>query len=198
MNEARHHKQGHQRQQRERAPTRLRPRQAPSTGVLIAEQVVDALRIDTRHRRRRRLALGELEQGGGKRTAIAERADGGLIGGQLTKGYVAVAGSSQDRDEEEAVREGSGQDPTKRIAAAQVVSLKAQIAQNESQLKADEATRAIPVVAFTAGTAEDANRLIRAGCIGFIPKPFDAGTLPRLIAGFLRATVARDRRSPSR
>jgi len=62
------------------------------------------------------------------------------------------------------------------------------------QLKADEVTRAIPVVACTAGTAEDANRLIRAGCIGFIPKPFDAETLPRLITGFLRAT----RRPPSR
>ena len=58
-------------------------------------------------------------------------------------------------------------------------------------LKADTVTRAIPVVAFTSGTAAEANRLIRAGCIGFIPKPFEPGGLPGLVAEFLRATVAR-------
>jgi CheY-like chemotaxis protein len=61
-------------------------------------------------------------------------------------------------------------------------------------LKSDAATRSVPVVAFTSGTAAEANRLVRAGCIGFIPKPFDPGTLPGLGAQFLRATVARDRR----
>ena len=61
-------------------------------------------------------------------------------------------------------------------------------------LKGDAATRSVPVVAFTSGTAAEANRLVRAGCIGFIPKPFDPGTLPDLVAQFLRATVARDRR----
>ena len=63
-------------------------------------------------------------------------------------------------------------------------------------LKADTATRAIPVVAFTSGTAAEANRLIRAGCIGFIPKPFEPGGLPGLVAEFLRATVARGPRTP--
>jgi CheY-like chemotaxis protein len=61
-------------------------------------------------------------------------------------------------------------------------------------LKSDASTRAIPVVAFTSGTAAEANRLVRAGCIGFIPKPFEPGSLPGLVAQFLRATVARDRR----
>jgi CheY-like chemotaxis protein len=61
-------------------------------------------------------------------------------------------------------------------------------------LKSDPATRGIPVVAFTSGSAAEANRLVRAGCIGFIPKPFEPGSLPQLVAGFLRATVARDRR----
>ena len=61
-------------------------------------------------------------------------------------------------------------------------------------LKGDAATRGIPVVAFTSGTAADANRLVKAGCIGFIPKPFEPGTLPDLVAQFLRATVGRDRR----
>jgi CheY-like chemotaxis protein len=60
-------------------------------------------------------------------------------------------------------------------------------------LKSDAGTRGIPVVAFTSGTAAQANKLIRAGCIGFIPKPFEPGTLPALVAQFLRATVARDR-----
>jgi len=57
-------------------------------------------------------------------------------------------------------------------------------------LKSDTLTRAIPVVAFTSGSAAEANRLVRAGCIGFIPKPFEPGTLPGLVAEFLRATVA--------
>jgi CheY-like chemotaxis protein len=60
-------------------------------------------------------------------------------------------------------------------------------------LKCDAVTRGIPVVAFTSGTAAEANRLVRAGCIGFIPKPFEPGSLPGLVAQFLRATVARDR-----
>jgi CheY-like chemotaxis protein/nitrogen-specific signal transduction histidine kinase len=60
------------------------------------------------------------------------------------------------------------------------------------RLRSDAATRSIPVVALTSGTADDANRLVRAGCIGYIPKPFEAGSLPRLIAQFLKATIARD------
>jgi len=59
------------------------------------------------------------------------------------------------------------------------------------RLKADAATRRIPVIALTSGTAADANKLIEAGCIGFIPKPFDAETFPGLIIEFVRATVAR-------
>ena len=62
------------------------------------------------------------------------------------------------------------------------------------QLKGDAATWGIPVVAFTSGTAADANRLVRAGCIGFIPKPFEPGTVGPLVADFLRATVARGQR----
>jgi CheY-like chemotaxis protein/nitrogen-specific signal transduction histidine kinase len=66
------------------------------------------------------------------------------------------------------------------------------------RLKGDAATRGIPVVAMTSGTADEANRLIRAGCIAFIPKPFEHGSLPRLVAQFLRATVARDQPSTRR
>ena len=62
-------------------------------------------------------------------------------------------------------------------------------------LKADSATRGVPVVAFTSASATEANRLVRAGCIGFIPKPFEPGALPSLVAEFLRATVGRSRRA---
>jgi len=61
------------------------------------------------------------------------------------------------------------------------------------QLKADAATRRIPVVALTSGTAEDANNLSRAGSVGFILKPFEPGEFLRLIAGLLNATVGRRR-----
>ena len=61
------------------------------------------------------------------------------------------------------------------------------------QLKADAATRRIPVVAVTSGTAEDANKLSRAGSVGFILKPFDPKEFLRLVAGFLHATVRRRR-----
>jgi len=65
------------------------------------------------------------------------------------------------------------------------------------ELKSDTTTRAIPVVAFTSGSAAEANRLVRAGCIGFVPKPFEPGTLPDLVAQFLKATVARGPRAPA-
>jgi CheY-like chemotaxis protein len=58
-------------------------------------------------------------------------------------------------------------------------------------LKSDAATRGIPAVAFTSGSAAEANQLVRPGRIGFIPKPFEPGTLPEFVAQFLRATVAR-------
>jgi two-component system, cell cycle response regulator DivK len=62
------------------------------------------------------------------------------------------------------------------------------------QLKADETTRRIPVVALTSGAAEQANSLSRAGCIGFIPKPFEPMEFLQLVDELLRATVGR---SPS-
>src|SRR5439155_18289429 len=62
------------------------------------------------------------------------------------------------------------------------------------QLKADAATRRIPVVALTSGTAEDANNLSRAGSVGFILKPFEPAEFLRLVTGILNATVGRSRR----
>jgi len=62
------------------------------------------------------------------------------------------------------------------------------------RLKSDAATQRIPVVALTAATAEQANELSRAGCIGFIPKPFDPTEFVRLVADFLSTTMGRSRR----
>jgi CheY-like chemotaxis protein len=59
------------------------------------------------------------------------------------------------------------------------------------RLKADTETRRIPVVALTSGTAEDANELSRAGCVAFIPKPFEPRNFVRLVADILKETVGR-------
>lgn len=62
------------------------------------------------------------------------------------------------------------------------------------QLKADAKTRESPVVAMTSGAADEANALSEAGCVAFIPKPFEPREFLRLIAGILRETVGRIRR----
>jgi CheY-like chemotaxis protein len=58
------------------------------------------------------------------------------------------------------------------------------------RLRAGEATRRIPIVAMTAALAEEANALSRAGCIAFIPKPFNPTEFRRLIADLVRVTIA--------
>jgi two-component system, cell cycle response regulator DivK len=50
------------------------------------------------------------------------------------------------------------------------------------RLKAEEATKAIPVVALTAhALKEDQERALRAGCDGFHPKPIEMEELIKLI-----------------
>jgi len=66
------------------------------------------------------------------------------------------------------------------------------------KLRADPTTRRIPVVALTSATAEHANALVRAGCIGFIPKPFAPTEFLRLIVEFLHVAIARSRHDPGR
>jgi len=66
------------------------------------------------------------------------------------------------------------------------------------QLRADEATRRIPVIALTAGTAADANRMSRAGTVGVILKPFGPREFLRFIAEVLNATVGRHRSEDAR
>ena len=65
------------------------------------------------------------------------------------------------------------------------------------RLRADPTTSRVPIVAMTSASAEEANELTRAGCIAFIPKPFDPIEFRGLIAGIIRATVPRSRRRES-
>ena len=54
------------------------------------------------------------------------------------------------------------------------------------QLKADPATRDIPIIAATAYAMKgDEDRAIEAGCSGYITKPIDTRQLPGVIARFL-------------
>jgi len=62
------------------------------------------------------------------------------------------------------------------------------------RLKANAATRRIPVVALTSGSAEQANELSRAGCVAFIPKPFSPAEFLGAVAEFVKATAGRSRR----
>lgn len=59
-----------------------------------------------------------------------------------------------------------------------------------SRLKADPATRDILVVAVTAyAMKSDEERALAAGCDGYIAKPIDTRTLPRIVSDYLeRAT----------
>lgn len=59
------------------------------------------------------------------------------------------------------------------------------------RLKADAATRHIPIVAVTAhAMAGDEERMLAAGCDGFIAKPIDTQKLPDLVRSFLERPAA--------
>lgn len=54
------------------------------------------------------------------------------------------------------------------------------------RLKANDATRAIPVVALTSYAMEvDRERILEAGCDGYLAKPIDTRTLPLDVARYL-------------
>lgn len=55
------------------------------------------------------------------------------------------------------------------------------------KLKSDPATRGIKIVGLTAYAMRgDQERIIAAGCDGYIPKPIDTRTLPNSIRGYLK------------
>ena len=59
------------------------------------------------------------------------------------------------------------------------------------RLRTGAATRRTPIVAMTSAIGEEASKLTRAGCIAFIPKPFNPTEFRRLIADLIRVTIAR-------
>jgi CheY-like chemotaxis protein len=63
------------------------------------------------------------------------------------------------------------------------------------RLKADTATRGIPVVAITSGTAADAKKLSQAGSVASILKPFEPSEFLRVIADILRGLTSSPRDS---
>lgn len=59
------------------------------------------------------------------------------------------------------------------------------------QLKSDDATKGIAIVAVTAYAMKgDEERARAAGCDGYIPKPIDTRALPTLVEQLLRAAPA--------
>jgi CheY-like chemotaxis protein len=61
------------------------------------------------------------------------------------------------------------------------------------KLKADPRTASIPVVALTANAMSgDRQRSLDAGCIGYIPKPYDTRSLGTEIAAFLATAQQTD------
>jgi CheY-like chemotaxis protein len=60
-------------------------------------------------------------------------------------------------------------------------------------LKADKATREIPVVALTAFAMKgDDLKVFEAGCDGYISKPIDTRVLPRQVAKFLEMAGSKE------
>ena len=55
------------------------------------------------------------------------------------------------------------------------------------RLKSDPATQDIMILGLTAYAMKgDKERIVAAGCDGYVPKPIDTRTLPELVAGYLQ------------
>ena len=57
------------------------------------------------------------------------------------------------------------------------------------RLKKDATTRNVPIVAITAYAMKgDEEKALKAGCIGYMPKPINTRTFPETIRNYLRKT----------
>jgi CheY-like chemotaxis protein len=65
------------------------------------------------------------------------------------------------------------------------------------RLKANADTREIIVVALTAYAMKgDEQKVLAAGCDGYVPKPINTRSLPRLVAEYLPRSTAKRRNTP--
>src|SRR5439155_11480771 len=65
-------------------------------------------------------------------------------------------------------------------------------------LKSDPRTRAIPVVALTSHAMKgDRERILAAGCSGYITKPIDTRAFPGMVAEFIEQAASREGRDPA-
>jgi CheY-like chemotaxis protein len=65
------------------------------------------------------------------------------------------------------------------------------------RLKANADTREIIIVALTAYAMKgDEQKVLAAGCDGYVPKPINTRSLPRLVAEYLPRSTAKRRNTP--
>ena len=88
------------------------------------------------------------------------------------------------RDGESALREAAGAQPDLILMDVQLPKMSG--LDVTRQLRSDEATASVPVIAMTAYALRgDKEKIMEAGCDGYVSKPIDTRALPGVIAEYL-------------